>query len=158
MLVGDDRQDVGLLIEDAAPGLVNAKADAAANLLALAHFGDRLVEGANLEHVGIVPPFAQGRVGEDEAHRLVEGEEALLVAHDELVGLFVLLGFAGAAVEEVNASVAPLLLGEVRGAKVSGALVAPFLVPGGEALKALVEGAANQAVIIGVACDAVNEE
>ena len=37
--------------------------------------------------LGLSQPSFQRRVGEDEADRLLEGEQSLLVAHDQLEGL-----------------------------------------------------------------------
>ena len=66
--------------------LVDGKAYAAADFLALARLGARFLESADLEDVRVVPALAQRRVAEDEAHRLIEGEQALLVAQDQVVG------------------------------------------------------------------------
>ena len=48
-----------------------------------------MLERADDEHVGVVPAFAQGRVREDEAHRLGEAEQLFFLAKDEVVGLHV---------------------------------------------------------------------
>src|ERR1019366_1003890 len=49
---------------------------------------------ANLEHVWVVPAFAQRRMAEDESQRLARGEQPLLVAHDQIVSLVIRLGRA----------------------------------------------------------------
>ena len=54
---------------------------------------------ADLEHVGIVPTFPQGRVGENKAYRVAEGKQALLILHDQVIGgnivAFVAAAFGG---------------------------------------------------------------
>ncbi len=89
-LVGDDGEAVDLLVVDALAGLVDGKAEAAADHLAPLGFGPRFAQGADLEDVRVVPAFAQGGVGEDEAERLVKGEEFFLVLHDQSVGRVIL--------------------------------------------------------------------
>ena len=59
----------------------------------------RLVERADLEDVGVVPALAQRRVAEDEAQRLVQREQPLLVLHDQVVDLVVGLGVAARVLE-----------------------------------------------------------
>jgi len=54
--------------------LIHRQAETAADLLPLLHGAPGLIEGADLEDIGVVPTFAQGRMTEDEAQRLVEGE------------------------------------------------------------------------------------
>lgn len=46
-----------------------------------------MLEGADDEHVRVVPAFPQCGVGEDEAHWLVQCKQALLVLEDEVVGI-----------------------------------------------------------------------
>ena len=65
--------------------LIHAQAHAAADLLALRGLGARFLKRADLEDVGVVPALTKRRVAEDETHRLLEGEQALLVLEDELV-------------------------------------------------------------------------
>ena len=90
------------------PVLVHRQPQAAADLLPLLHRAPRLVERADLEDVRVVPAFAQGGVAEDEAQRLVERQQPLLVLHDEVVDLVVGLGVAPRVLEH-----ALLVLGEV---------------------------------------------
>ena len=45
-----------------------------------------MLERADLEDVRVVPALAQRRVREDEAHGLLEREQPLLVAQDQVVG------------------------------------------------------------------------
>ena len=101
-LAGDDGERVDGAVADAAAVLVDADAEAAADGLAPLALGADVAERADLEHVGVVPPLAEGGVGEDELERLVEAEEPLLVLHDELVGPLGVL--AGARVGELARS------------------------------------------------------
>ena len=66
--------------------LVNSQAHAAADLLALARLRTRFLERAYLEDVWVVPALAQRRMAENEAHRLIERKQALLIAQDQVVG------------------------------------------------------------------------
>ena len=77
---------------------VDAQAQAAPHLLALAGLRVGVLEGADLEHVGVVPALAQGGVREDEPGRLVEGEQALLVPQDEVVSALV-VGLVASALD-----------------------------------------------------------
>ena len=45
-----------------------------------------MLQGADLEHVRVVPALAQRGVGEDEPRRLLEAEQALLVLQDQVIG------------------------------------------------------------------------
>ena len=81
------------------PSWFDGEPEPAPDLLALAVGGARLVERADLEHVGVVPAFAQRRVAEDEPQRLSRRQEPLLVAHDEVVRV------------DVGGAVAPRVLG-----------------------------------------------
>ena len=44
-----------------------------------------MAQGADLEHVGIVPSLPQRRVGEDESGRLLEAQQPLFVLQDQVV-------------------------------------------------------------------------
>ena len=89
--------------------LVDAQAQAAAHLLALAHFAARLLERADLEYVGIVPALPQSGVGKDEPNRRALGiavQKQLFVLHDQVIGILVvgelrLLIVAGNRVHDV---------------------------------------------------------
>ena len=77
--------------------LVDAQAQAAPNLLATADLRFALgLQGADLEHIWVVPTFPKGRVGEDKPHRLVQAEQPLLILHNQVVGIGIIrgLGFA----------------------------------------------------------------
>ena len=90
-LVGHDGQLVDVVDSDgvvhALAVLVDGQAKAAADLLAARDGVVALLEHAHHEDVGVVPALAQRRVGEDEPHRLVEGEQPLLVLEDQVVGV-----------------------------------------------------------------------
>jgi len=45
-----------------------------------------MLQGTDLEHIGIVPAFPQGRVGEDKAHGIVKGQKQFLLLHNQVVG------------------------------------------------------------------------
>ena len=130
-LVGDDRQHIhGMdvvaqhVLVHALAVLVHAEAQSAPHLLALADAAPALLQGADLEDVRVVPPLAQGRMGEDEAHRGTLGikiKQQFLVPHDEVVGIAIVRG--------------PLLL--VRDHAVDGV---PLLVDGEIAAVGLMRG------------------
>ena len=110
--------------------LVDGQAQAAADFLAARDGVVAVLERADDEHVRVVPAFAQRRVREDEAHRLVQRQQALLVLQDEVVGLHV-VGQARvlAALLDVRVNVALGLL-------VDGEVAAVGLL-GGDALEVL---------------------
>ena len=71
--------------------LIHAKAHSSSHFLAFLGLIVRVLQGADLEHVRIVPTFLQGGVREDEAYWLTERKQALLILHDQVEGtLFVL--------------------------------------------------------------------
>ena len=115
-----DREGVHLLQLGLAQGLqvltlavlVHAQAQTAPHLLALARLGVRVLEGADLEHVGVVPALAQSRVTEDEPRGLVKGEQALLVLEYQVVGTLV-VRLVTAALDLGVDGVALLVYGEV---------------------------------------------
>ena len=124
-LVGHDVELVDRLVEDAQAVLVHRQAQAAADLLPLLHGAAGLVERADLEDVGVVPALAQRRVAEDEAQRLVQGEQALLVLHDQVVDLVVGLRVAARVLEH-----ALLVLGEVAVVEPLDRLLEPVEIAG----------------------------
>ncbi len=161
-LVGDHREDVDFVVEDALALLVDRQAQAAPDLLALLHLGDGLVEGADLEDVGVVPAFFEGGVGEDEADLLLEGEQPLLVPHDQLEGGLFGLAFGLVAAFGVDRCFLALfglsswqsrLLRTSCGFQLCVEGIARF-----EALELLVKDAADDAVAGGVVGDPVDEE
>src|SRR5438477_7858467 len=78
----------GVDVEAAQPRalLVHAQAQAAPDSLPPLLLAAHLTQGANLEHIRVVPALAQGGVGEDELELSVEAQQLLLVAHDQVVG------------------------------------------------------------------------
>ena len=81
--------------------LVHAQAEAAAHLLPLLRRGiSAVLQGADLKYIGIVPALPQGRVREDEAHRILKGQQPLLVLQNQVVGgdvvAFITAAFEGA--------------------------------------------------------------
>ena len=107
-LVGHDVKDIDVLVLDAFTVLVHAQAQATAHLLTAGKGGLLLDQGADLEHVGIVPAFPQRRVGENKPQRTLKAEKPLLVPHDGVVGVIVGLGVALGVLQ-----VSFLVLGEV---------------------------------------------
>ena len=93
-LVGHDVKDIDVLVLDALAVLVHAQTQATAHFLAAGKGGLLLNQGADLEHVGIVPAFPQRRVGENKPQRTLKAEKPLLVPHDGVVGVIVGLGVA----------------------------------------------------------------
>ncbi|VOG54146.1 Uncharacterised protein [Streptococcus pneumoniae] len=67
--------------------LVDGEAQSAADLLPARGGVVALLEHAHHEHVGVVPALAQRRVRPDEPHRLLEGQQPLLVLEDQVVGV-----------------------------------------------------------------------
>ncbi len=70
--------------------VVDAQTQATAHLLTLADFVRGIFERADLEHVGVVPAFAQRRMAEDETHWFVEAQQTFLVAQNEVIRAFVI--------------------------------------------------------------------
>ena len=64
---------------------VHAQAQSAANLLSFADFVVRMLQRADLEHVGIVPSLAQRGMAEDEPRGLFEAQQAFLVLQNQVV-------------------------------------------------------------------------
>ena len=93
-LIGDDHQLVDVFIEHTLTCLVHGQAEATADLLPFLRGGNRFVQRADLEHIRIVPPFAQRGMAENEPQRLLGGEEAFLVAHDETIDIIIRLRVA----------------------------------------------------------------
>jgi len=65
-LIGDDCENIDIFIEDALTGLVDREAHATTDLLAFLHLGSGLIEGTDLEDIGVIPAFLECRVGKDE--------------------------------------------------------------------------------------------
>ena len=92
------------------------QAQATAHLLTAGKGGLLLDQGADLEHVGIVPAFPQGGMGENEPCRFVKGEQPLLVFQNQIIGgnvvgkLAATFGLAvdGMASFLINAEIAPV--------------------------------------------------
>ena len=97
-LAGYHREDVGIkhMVTQyirilAFTLLVHAKAHSSSHFLALLGLIVRVLQGADLEHVRVVPTFLQGGVREDEADWLAERKQTLLILHNQVEGtLFVL--------------------------------------------------------------------
>lgn len=71
--------------------LIHAKAHSSSHFLAFLGLIIRVLQGADLEHVRIVPTFLQGGVRKDEADWLVQRKQTLLILHNQVEGtLFVL--------------------------------------------------------------------
>ena len=75
--------------------LVDAQAQAPAQGLAALALGAHVAQRANLEHVGVVPAFPQGRVREDELQRRRKRQQLFLLFHDQVVGPLGVLAVAG---------------------------------------------------------------
>ena len=90
-LVGHDGQLVDVVDGDgvvhALAVLVDGDAETAADLLAAGDGVVALLEHPHHEDVGVVPALAKRGVGEDEPHRFVERQQALLVLQDQVVGV-----------------------------------------------------------------------
>src|SRR5690606_12508072 len=69
-----------------------------------------VAQAADLEDVGVVPAFAQGRVREDELEWRLEAEKPLLVLHDQVVRAVVSLRVAACVLEDLDGLRADLLL------------------------------------------------
>ena len=75
------------------PILVDTKTQAPAYLLALADIAAALLQGADLEYIGIVPALPQSRMGEDKPHRRPLGvavQQQFLVFHNKVVSVFII--------------------------------------------------------------------
>lgn len=89
-LVGDHRQLVdrvhGRRVVRPLAVLVDGQPQPAADLLTAGHRAVALLQHAEHEHVGVVPAFAQGRMGEDEPDLFPQRQQPFLVPQDEVVG------------------------------------------------------------------------
>ena len=99
--------------------LIDAQAQATANGLAALALGLNVTQGANLEHVGVVPAFLERRVGEDELQRRAEGQQLFLLLHDQVVGALGILPVARIVLRGVGPT-AFLVDGEVAVVHVLG--------------------------------------
>ena len=78
-------QDIGI---HAVAVLIDAETQTAADFLALTDFAAALLQSADLEHIGVVPTFSEGRVGEDEAYRGflgIEVQKKFFLLHNERI-------------------------------------------------------------------------
>ena len=66
--------------------LVDAQTQAATNFLAFLDLTLGFVQRTNLEHIGIVPAFSQGRVRKDKLELAVKGQQGFFVPHNLVVG------------------------------------------------------------------------
>ena len=66
--------------------LIDAEPQPATDFLPLRRIAVGMLQRADLEHVRIVPPFAQGGVGEDEPRRLLKGQQPFLVLQNQVIG------------------------------------------------------------------------
>ena len=108
-LAGNNRQHIQVMHRCTTGGgihavavLVDAQAQATAHFLPLCNVAVGVLQGANLEDIGVVPTFPQGGMGEDEAGRLLEGQQPLLVFQNQFVGRNIigeLAAFLGSAVD-----------------------------------------------------------
>ena len=92
VLVGDDGQFVGVMygiaqafLVHAVAVIINADSQTATDFLPFGGAGIGVTQRADLEHIGIVPTFAQGRMGEDESCRLIETQQAFFVLQNQVV-------------------------------------------------------------------------
>jgi len=66
--------------------LIDAKAQATTYFLPLRRVAVGMLQGADLEHIWVVPALTQCGVGEDEPCRLVKGQQPFLVFQDQVIG------------------------------------------------------------------------
>ena len=69
--------------------LVNGNAKTTTNLLTFFNHRGGFVQGANLEHIGVIPAFFQRRVGEQKLQFAVQAQQPFLLFHDQVVGAFI---------------------------------------------------------------------
>lgn len=70
--------------------LIDAQAQAASDFLPLTHFAVALFERMDLEHIRVVPTFAQRRVGEDKPYWRpfrVTIQQQLFVLHNQVISV-----------------------------------------------------------------------
>ena len=156
-LIDNHGQCVDIRVRRSGPVLVDGEADSAPNFLALARFGNRLVERADLKNVGIVPALAQGGMGENKldlpfgARFLVvagagESQKRFFVAHNQV------------ELRRVFFRVAAFGGGEVGGGDRDGGQVFPFGDARAGAVEFLGEKAANDSVVVAEVGDAIDEK
>ena len=92
-LAGNNGQDVDILhlISQhfrihAVPILVHAQTQSTAYFLPLLRGAVAVLQGADLEHIRVIPTFPQCGVGEDEPGRLFKGQQTFLVFQDQIIG------------------------------------------------------------------------
>ena len=96
-LAGNDRQHIdGMNVVAEHVGvhalavLIDAQAQTAANLLTLANLAAALLQCADLEHVWVIPAFAQRGMGKDKPNRRflrITIQKQLLVLHNQVIGV-----------------------------------------------------------------------
>ena len=96
-LTGDDGQHIdrmNIIAKDIGihtlAVLIDAQAQSATDFLTFANLAAALFQCANLEHVRVVPAFAQRGVRENETHRglfRITIQKQLLVLHDQVIGV-----------------------------------------------------------------------
>ena len=92
VLVGDDGQFVGVVngitqafLVHSVAVVIDTDSQTTTDLLPFGGAGIGVTQGADLEHVGIVPTFAQGGVGENESCRLIKTQQAFLVLQNQVI-------------------------------------------------------------------------
>ena len=88
-LVRHDVQDVDIPVFNPFAVLVDAEAQAAPYLLPGGESGFLVDEGADLEHVRVIPALLQRGMGENEAQRAGKAEKPFLVPHDGVVSIVI---------------------------------------------------------------------
>ena len=92
-LAGDDGEDIDLMDFIAQcfrvhtiACLIDAQAQAAANLLPLLCGAVTVLQSTNLEHIRVVPTFPQSGVRENKPSRFFKGQQPFLVFQNQIVG------------------------------------------------------------------------
>ena len=81
------------------PILIDRDPQTPADLLAFFDDRRRFIERANLEHIRIIPAFFQCGMGENEFQFGFEAKQFFLIAHNQLVSIFIRLGNAAGIFE-----------------------------------------------------------
>src|SRR5699024_4911505 len=66
--------------------LIHTQPEATAHFLPLSGLVVGMFEGADLEHVGVIPAFPQSGMGEDKPGRLFKRQETFLIFQNQIIG------------------------------------------------------------------------
>ena len=81
-------QHIGIL---AFTFVIHTKTHTASHFLTLLDFVRSIFQRTNLEHIGVIPTFLQGRVRKDETYRTILTQQTLFILHNQVEASFFIL-------------------------------------------------------------------